>query len=185
MTREVRLQQACLLDASGQNTLVHRGRSIIITVSVKCHSGKSLENGTPGELHPKILHIHPEAVGIRDQGPDLGEEKQKNLVKERIVLQTGTGTAVEMKCTIELDQNIRRLHMTGKMDIRYKIWTSPRTGVHPSLKIRMEPESLIPLHAIMQITMQFRLLLCWITQINRVGRYSRRRCHESLPFLRL
>lgn len=62
MTRDVRLQQAFLLAVNGQNILVHQGRSIIITVSVKCHSGKSLENGTPGERHPKILHIHPEAV---------------------------------------------------------------------------------------------------------------------------
>lgn len=61
MTREVRLQQA-FLAVSGQNTLVHQGRSIIITVSVKCHSGKSLENGTPEERHPKIQHIHLEAV---------------------------------------------------------------------------------------------------------------------------
>lgn len=61
MTREVRLQRAFLV-VNGQNTLVHQERSIIITVSVKCHSGKNLENGTPEERHPKIQHIHPEAV---------------------------------------------------------------------------------------------------------------------------
>lgn len=61
MRREVHLQQV-FLAVNGQSILVHQGRSIIITVSVKCHSGKSLENGTPGERHPKIQHIHQEAV---------------------------------------------------------------------------------------------------------------------------
>lgn len=70
MTREVHLQ-ACLWPftakvVNGQNTLVHQERSIIITVSVKCHSGRSLENGTRGEYHPKIQHIHREAVSHFD-----------------------------------------------------------------------------------------------------------------------
>lgn len=65
MTREVHLQQATTrysLAASGPNTLVHQERSITITVSVKCHSGRNLGNGTLGGCHPKILHILPEAV---------------------------------------------------------------------------------------------------------------------------
>lgn len=64
MTREVCPQQAFPLDVNGQNILVHLGRSIIITVSVKCHSGKNPENGIPEEHHPKSQLIYPEAVSI-------------------------------------------------------------------------------------------------------------------------
>lgn len=63
MTKEVypRLR-ACLLAVNGLNTLVHLGKDTIITVSVKCHSGKSLGSGTHGGCHPKIHHIQQEAV---------------------------------------------------------------------------------------------------------------------------
>lgn len=62
MTRDVHLLQMYLLEVNGQNTLVHLERSIIITVSVKCHSGRSLGNGTQGGHHPKIQLTRPEVV---------------------------------------------------------------------------------------------------------------------------
>lgn len=65
MTKEVlHARQACLQAVNGQNTLVHLERSIIIIVSVKCHSGKSLGNGKLEEHHPKKL-IQQETVSSR------------------------------------------------------------------------------------------------------------------------
>lgn len=64
MIREVHPHLACLLAVNGQNTLVHLARSIIIIVSVKCHSGRNLGSGTQEEPHPKIPHTLQETVSL-------------------------------------------------------------------------------------------------------------------------
>lgn len=64
MTREVPSQQPCLQGVSGQNTLVHLERGIIIIVSVLYHNGKSPGNGIQEEHHPKTQHIPPEVVSF-------------------------------------------------------------------------------------------------------------------------
>lgn len=173
MTREVHLLQACLLAVNGQNTLVHQEKGIIITVSVKCHSGKNLGNGIYDGHHPKIQHIHLEAIAKKGQVRGRGEGSLINLVKELIIPQRDIGI-IEMKRRMtEQDQNIRRLHT--KMDNHYKTWTYLQIGVHPSQRIHMEPEKRIQRFGITLKTMQSLRSSYSTTQIKRAGHCSRRR----------
>lgn len=141
MIKEVYLPLVYLLEVNGQNTLVHQARSIIITVSVKCHSGRNLESGSPEGHHPKILIIPPETIEKNDQVHGQREESRKKQVNVLTMLQIDIGTAAEMKnIMIVADQNIQLLHTIVKMGNHYKTWIFRQTEVHLYLRIHMAEE---------------------------------------------